>query len=81
MLWENSSVAVVAVVVAHPGLGGGQLSVLLRLRRFRDARIDPSRQASTDGLNTTKSCRGKAQDNIKNGRQLPNIKIPYKNLL
>ena len=44
MLWENSSVAVaVVVVVAHPGLGRGQLSVLLRLRRFRDARIDPSR--------------------------------------
>ena len=56
MLWENSSVA---VVVAHPDLGRGQLSVLLRLRRFRDARIDPSRQASTDGPNMTKSCRRK----------------------
>ena len=24
MLWENSSVAVVAVIVAHPGLGEGK---------------------------------------------------------
>ena len=32
----------------------GQLSVLLRRRRFRDARIDPSRQASADEPNTTK---------------------------
>ena len=63
MLWEDSSVAV-AVVVAHLGLGRGQLSVLLRLRRFRDARIGPARQASADGPDTTKSCRMKAQ-NIK----------------
>ena len=62
MLWENSSVAAVAVVVAHLVLGRGQLSVLLRLRRFRDARIDPSRQASTDGPSTMKSCRRKAQN-------------------
>ena len=59
MLWENSSAA---VAVAHPGLGRGQLSVLLRLRRFRDARIDPSRQASTDGPNPTESCRRKASN-------------------
>ena len=63
MLWENSSAAV-AVVVAHPDLGNGQLSVLLRLRRFRDARIDPSRLPSTDGPSMTKSCRRKAS-NIK----------------
>ena len=57
MLWENSSV--VAVVVAHPGLGRGQLSVSLRLRRFRDARIDPPRLPSTDGPSMAKSCRRK----------------------
>ena len=52
MLWENSSivaVVVAVVVVAHPGLGRGQLSVLLLLRRFRDARIDPSRLPSAEG--------------------------------
>ena len=59
MLWENSSVAIAVAVVGHPGLGKGQLSVLLRLRRFRDARIDPSRQASTDGPNTTEVVVGK----------------------
>ena len=59
MLWENSSVAAVAaaVAVAHPGLGRGQLSVLLRLRRFRDARIDPSRLPSTDGFRNMESRR------------------------
>ena len=62
MLWENSSVAVAVVAVAHPGLGRGQLSVLLRLRRFRDARINLSRQASTDGPSMTKSCRRKASN-------------------
>ena len=62
MLWENSSVAVAvaAAVVAHPGFGRGQLSVLSRLRRFRDARIDPSRLPSTDGPNFMESCRRKA---------------------
>ena len=66
MLWENSSVAVAVavVVVAHPGLGRGQLSVLLRLRRFRDARIDPSRLPSTDGPNFTESCR-RTNSNLK----------------
>ena len=49
MLWENSSAAAVAAAVAHPDLGNGQLSVLLRLRRFRSARIDPSRLPSTEG--------------------------------
>ena len=50
MLWENSSVAVAAVAaVAHQDLGNGQLSVLLRLRRFWDARIDPSRLPSAEG--------------------------------
>ena len=63
MLWENSSVAVVAivVVVAHPGLGRGQLSALLRLQSFRDARIDPSRLPSTNGPNFPESCRRRAQ--------------------
>ena len=56
MLWENSSVA---VIIAHPDLGRGQLSVLLQLRRFRDARIDPSRLPSTDGFRNTESCRRK----------------------
>ena len=51
MLWENSSVVVVAVVVvAHPDLEMGSSRVLLRLRRFRDARIDLSRLSSTDGI-------------------------------
>ena len=57
MLWENSSVAAVAAAVARPDLGNGQLSVLLRLRRFRGARIDPSRLPSTAGARIKKSCR------------------------
>ena len=72
MLWENSSVGVTAavvVVVAHPGLGRAQLSVLLRLRRFRDARIDPSRLPRTDGPNFMESCR----------RKVPNIKKQPRN--
>ena len=70
MLRENSSVAiaVVAVVVAHPGLGRGQLSVLLRLRRFRDARIDLSHLPSTDGIRNTESCR-RRNLNLRNRRK------------
>ena len=56
MLWENSSVATAA---AHPGLGRGQISFLLRLRRFRSARINPSRLPSTAGARIKKSCRRK----------------------
>ena len=67
MIWENSSVAVVAVV-AHPGMGRGQLSVLLRLRRFRDARIDPSRLPSTDGPSMTEGCRTKASHITKQSK-------------
>ena len=68
-LWENSSVAV-AAVVTHPGLGRGQLSVLLQLRRFQDAGIDPSRLPSTDGPNITESCRRKKSDIKKESRKI-----------
>ena len=86
MLWEKSSV--VAVVVAHPCLGRGQLSVLLLLQRFRDARIDPSRLPSADGIRNTESCR-RTKSNIKkpSNKQMNrdwkqhSIQIPYKNPL
>ena len=68
MLWENSSVVAVVVavvVVAHPGLGRGQLLVLLLLRRFRDAWIDPSRLPSTDGFRNTESCRTQKNTNLQ----------------
>ena len=44
------------------------ISVLLRLRRFRDVRIDPSRLPSTDGIRNTESCRRRKwrNSNIKN---------------
>ena len=35
----------------------GSYRLLLRLRRFRDARIDPSRLRSTDGIRNKESCR------------------------
>ena len=89
MLWENSSVAVAVVavvVVAHPGLGRGQLSVLLRLRRFRDARIDPSRLPSADGIRNKESCRREkikyqrnVEQNITNHQKWHSIKITNKN--
>ena len=91
MLLESSSVAVVVVavavvVVAHPGLGRSRLSVLLRLRRFQDARIDPSRLPSTAGTSFEKSCRRTKQiiknvENIKSDQNGHSIKIPYKNAL
>ena len=37
------------------GIHSMKLSVLLRLLRFRDARMDPSRQAITDEPNTSQS--------------------------
>ena len=88
VLWENSSVAVAVVavvVVAHPGVGRGQLSVLLRLRLFRDARIDPSRQASTNDPNTTTSCRRKAshikKNYLKNSKTIQKKRLISKSLI
>ena len=85
MLWGNSSVAAAAVVVAHPGLGSEQLSVSLRLRRFRDARIDPLVFRVPTASVIRKVVVGEIkisinrQKNTKNGRNGHRIKIPYKN--
>ena len=46
------------------GIHSMKLSVLLRLRRFRDARIDPSRLPSTDGPSITNSCPRKNEKTV-----------------
>ena len=79
MLWENSSVAAAVVVIAHPGLGRGQLWVLFRLRRFRDIRIDPSRLPSTDGIRDTASCR-RMNSNMKKNVEREQQKNTYTNI-
>ena len=76
MLWENSSVAAVAAAaVARPDLEMGSSRVLLRNRRFRSARIDPSRRAVAEGYMYIKKHRKKNQisktswKRINNGRE------------
>ena len=90
-LFANTSTQVtpdeyIRIFVIILKIGWCRCSVLLRLRRFRDARIDPSRQASTDEPNTTQSCCRKAS-NIKQQynetlkteeTKTPNLKIPCK---
>ena len=73
MLWGNSSVVVVVVVVAHPDLEMGSSRVLLRNRRFRSARIDPSRLPVAEGY--TKNIKFvQNKSNIKT-KSWANIKI------
>ena len=64
---------------AHLGESFDEVIGLLRLRRFRDARIDPSCLPNTDGPNFTESCRRKGP-NIKRKNVETKLKTTGKGL-